>query len=220
MDCPHCGKAFFDNWRLTDDICVYQDDEGATKMWRTQSTVCPSCHDCIIDLALLYRDARVTVRSVRAYPQSTFRKPTPAEVTGAIKEDYEEACKVLPISAKAAAALARRCLQAVLRDKGYPQRDLAVQIDALLNETDAAKATPSSLRETVDVIRNFGNFSAHQITDQTALQIIDVQDGEAEWCLDILEEMFDHYYVKPAQAAVRKMALNAKLAAAGKPQSK
>jgi len=34
------------------------------------------------------------------------------------------------------------------------------------------------------------------------------------------EEMFDHYYVKPAQAAARKAALNVKLAAAGKPLSK
>ncbi|HXP04740.1 MAG TPA: DUF4145 domain-containing protein [Stellaceae bacterium] len=159
-------------------------------------------------------------KSFRAYPHNTFRKPTPAEVNGAIREDYEEACKVLPISAKASAALSRRCLQAVLREKGYTQRDLAVQIDALLNETDPAKAIPSSLRETVDVVRNFGNFSAHHINDQTTLQVIDVQEGEAEWCLDILEEMFDHYYVRPAQAAARKAALNAKLAAAGKPPSK
>jgi len=32
--------------------------------------------------------------------------------------------------------------------------------------------------------------------------------------------MFDHYYVKPAQAAARKAALDAKLTAAGKPLSK
>ena len=58
------------------------------------------------------------------------------------------------------------------------------------------------------------------MTDQSTLQVIAVEQGEAEWCLDILEEMFDHYYVKPAQAAVRKAALDAKLAAAGKPHSK
>ena len=85
----------------------------------------------------------------------------------------------------------------------------------MLNEPDPAKAIPSALRQTVDAIRNFSNFSAHSITDQTTLQVIEVEPGEAEWCLDILEEMFDHYYVKPAQAAARKAALNVKLAAAG-----
>jgi hypothetical protein len=47
-----------------------------------------------------------------------------------------------------------------------------------------------------------------------------VEPGEAEWCLEILEEMFDHYYVKPEQAKARKAALDAKLLAAGKPPSK
>lgn len=100
------------------------------------------------------------------------------------------------------------------------QKDLSQQIDALLNESDPAKAIPTSLRMTIDVIRNFGNFSAHPISDRTTLQIIPVDKGEAEWCLEILEEMFDHYYVKPAQAAARKAALNMKLAAAKKPPAK
>ena len=127
---------------------------------------------------------------------------------------------VLAVSPKASAALSRRCLQAILRSHGYNQRDLAQQIDALLNESDPAKAIPTALRATVDVVRNFGNFSAHPVTDQTTLQIIAVDECEAEWCLDILDEMFDHYYTKPRQAAARKAALDAKLVAAGKPRSK
>ena len=71
----------------------------------------------------------------------------------------------------------------------YAQRDLAQQIDALLGERDPAKTIPSALRDTVDAIRNFGNFSAHPVTDQTTLQVIDVEPGE------------DHYYVTPAVAA-------------------
>lgn len=90
----------------------------------------------------------------------------------------------------------------------------------LLAETDATKAIPQSLRTVVDGIRNFGNFSAHPITDVTGLQIIDVEPEEAEWCLEVLEECFDHFYVRPAKAAARKAALDAKLAQAGKPPSK
>ncbi len=91
------------------------------------------------------------------------------------------------------------------------------QVAAFINESDPAKVAPQSLRDTVDAIRNFGNFSAHPIDDKTTLQILDVEEHEAEWCLDILDEMFEHFYVRPAQAVARKAALNAKLGAAGKP---
>ena len=74
--------------------------------------------------------------------------------------------------------------------------------------------------ETVDAIRNFGNFSAHPINDITSLQVIDVQPQEAEWCLEILEALFEHFYVGPAAAAAKKKALDAKLKGAGKPPSK
>jgi hypothetical protein len=127
---------------------------------------------------------------------------------------------VLPISAKASAALSRRCLQNVLHEHSYAARDLAKEIELLLNESDPRKAIPDSLRTTVDGIRGFGNFSAHPITDVTSLQVIEVDPEEAEWCLETLEEMFDHFYVRPMRATARKAALDSKLAAAGKPPSK
>jgi hypothetical protein len=127
-----------------------------------------------------------------------------------------EACVVLPLSAKASAALARRCLQAVLQENGYKARNLAKQVDRLLK----AKVLPTHIHKNVDAIRNFGNFGAHPINDKTSLQIIDVEPHEADWCLEILEALFDHFYVGPAAAAAKKAALNAKLSAAGKPPTK
>jgi hypothetical protein len=97
---------------------------------------------------------------------------------------------------------------------------LAREVDLLLNEPDSSKAIPASLRMMVDAIRNFGNFSAHPITDVTTLQIIDVEPEEAEWCLEVIEECLQHFYVRPSEAAKRKAALDAKLARAGKPPSK
>lgn len=46
--------------------------------------------------------------------------------------------------------------------------------------------------------------------------IVDVEPGEAEWMLDIVERLFDIYFVGPALTARRKSELNAKLAAVGK----
>ena len=127
---------------------------------------------------------------------------------------------MLPISSKASAALARRCLQNMLHAHSYRARDLAKEIELLLNETHPKKALPHRLRETIDGIRNFGNFSAHPIDDKTTLQVIDVDPHEAEWCLDTIEELFEHFYVGPAMARAKKAALDAKLATAGKPPSK
>ena len=229
MDCPHCGKAFHEDWRgldLAQSESIMRHLTGSSTSyfgWRAKITSCPSCKNATIELSKYHysEDNKLTiVEEFRAYPQNTFRRPTPQEVPPDIREDYEEACKVLPMSPKASAALSRRCLQAILRRQGYHQNNLVQQIDALLAEADVAKAIPSALRATVDAIRNFGNFSAHPMTDQTTLQVIDVESDEADWCLEILEEMFDHYHVKPAQAAARKAALDAKLAAAGKSPSR
>jgi Domain of unknown function (DUF4145) len=154
------------------------------------------------------------------HPAGSNRGPVPIDVPMPIAVDYNEAAIVLPFSPKASAALSRRCLQGVLQQAGYLQRDLAVQIDAALAEIDARKALPTGVHSTLDAIRNFGNFSAHPITDLTTLQVVEVEDHEAEYCLDVLDALFDHYYVRPAEANRRRVALNAKLSAAGKPPSK
>ncbi|WP_082077120.1 DUF4145 domain-containing protein [Bradyrhizobium sp. LTSPM299] len=154
------------------------------------------------------------------FPIGANRGPVPAQVPEPIANDYVEACNVLPISPKASAALSRRCLQNMLRAAGYKNKDLAREIDMLLAEPDPKKALTQRLRETIDAIRNFGNFSAHPIDDKTTLQVIDVDPHEAEWCLEVIEELFDLFYVGPALAAAKKAALNAKLAAGGKPPAK
>jgi Domain of unknown function (DUF4145) len=131
------------------------------------------------------------------------------DVPSEIANDCVEACNVLPISAKASAALSRRCLQNVLHNAGYKigTGDLAKEIDLLLNEKDREKAISLRLRATIDLIRNFGNFGAHQIDDKMTLQIIDVEPHEAESCLDILEECFEHFYAGPAAAKAMKWLL-------------
>src|SRR6266481_273855 len=173
MDCPHCGKAFHDSWHEVE--IQGNPHTSPILVWRTNSKICQACLNSVLNLRKyqlnLPQPGVTLVEEFRVFPINTFRKPTPNEIPPDIKEDYEEACKVLSISNKASAALSRRCLQAILQAQGYCQRDLAVQIDALLNEQDPTKAIPSAVRETVDVIRNFGNFAAHRITDQTTLQI-------------------------------------------------
>ena len=154
------------------------------------------------------------------YPRGNAAFRPQKEVPTNISIDFLEAGEVLAISPKASAALARRCLQAVLAAHGYNNKDLVKQVEAVLHESDSSKVLPLAIRDNLDAIRNFGNFSAHPITDKTTLQIVDVEEGEAEWCLEILLDLFEHYYVNPARAAEKRAALSSKLSAAGKPPMK
>ena len=47
---------------------------------------------------------------------SSRAKPQPEFIPQALREDYEEACKIRNLSPKASATLARRCLQGMIRD--------------------------------------------------------------------------------------------------------
>ena len=133
---------------------------------------------------------------------------------------YREACAVLELSPAASACMSRRCRQGILGEQGYVQKNLAKQIEAVLAETDAKKALPISLHQAVDVIRSFGNFGAHPITDVTTLQIIEVEAGEAEWCIEVAEELLEHYYERPARLKAKLAAANVKLQSGGKPPLK
>ena len=51
-------------------------------------------------------------------------------------------------------------------------------------------------------------------------EIVEVESGEAEWSLDVLEQLFDFYYVAPKNLEAKGQALNEKLKEAGKPPLK
>lgn len=228
MRCPHCTTDFHEEWiedgflRANKTISAPFRGTSVWADWMYRTTLCSKCKDVIVEIAPISSKGGRLQDWRMVYPFGASRGPVSSDVPTEIADDYIEACNVLPISPKASAALSRRCLQTILHREGYKvgSGDLAKEIDLLLNEPNPKKAIPQSLHDTVDAIRNFGNFGAHPINDKTALQIIEVDDHEAEWCLQILEECFEHFYTRPAAAKERKAALDAKLAAAGKPPSR
>lgn len=150
------------------------------------------------------------------HPPGRSRPTVDSEaIPQALKEDYLEACEVLEISPKASAVLSRRVLQGILKEQGYDSRNLHQQIIDVLAQ-DGPAALPGSLRDTIDVIRHFGNFSAHPITQETTLQLVDVEPDEAEWCLQIVEELFRHYYVELDRLRKKIGETRAKIEAHGK----
>jgi len=76
------------------------------------------------------------------------------------------------------------------------------------------------LADAIDAIRNIGNFAAHPIKSKQTGQIIPVEPGEAEWNLDVLESLFDFYFVAPEKLKEKRDELNKKLQEAKKPPMK
>jgi hypothetical protein len=184
---------------------------GETATWRVDAMECPNCHKATLYLAELVFPNKT--KRTMIFPRNTVRPAPPVEVPTHLAEDYTEASLVVDDSPKASAALSRRCLQALLRDQGFNQKDLAPAIDAIL----AAKILPASLALSIDAIRNVGNFAAHPMKDTNSGEILPVEDHEAEWTLDVLDGLFEFYYIAPARDLQRIAAMNAKLQAAGKP---
>ncbi len=209
MKCLHCQIAFHEVWNTQD---LGADGRGS---WRVVSALCPSCKSYNIKLVVAYQNGRVIEnREFFAYPKSASRSPLPADVPGKHAADYKEACAVLGDSAKASAAISRRCLQHLLQEcAGVQKVNLSQEIDQIL----ASRGLPSHLADAVDAIRVIGNFAAHPIKSTNTGEIVEVDPGEAEWLLDVLEGLFDFYFVQPAILDKKREALNKKLQEAGKP---
>jgi len=137
MKCPHCTVAVHSAWSST-----ALGLGGKHSGWVGHVMACPNCKKHIVLLENLATNERRVV-----YPQGSNRGPVPPDVPKEIAADYNEAALVIAHSAKASAALSRRCLQTIFREAGYLQKDLAKQIDAVLAETDTTKALPCVYRK-------------------------------------------------------------------------
>ena len=155
------------------------------------------------------------LRLTMVYPRASNRPPVPSEVPEEFAEDYLEACLIVGESPKASAALSRRCLQHILREKaGVKNPDnLAKAIEEVVGDPKI----PTGISMSLDIVRNIGNFSAHPNKSLHTGEIVKVEAGEAEWCLEAIEILFDFYFVRPADIERRLSAVNNKLAETGKP---
>lgn len=228
MKCPHCLENFNDQQTLW-TVLVGNDADG---WWLLTRRHCPTCQHFVFafeigqvppaDTRLRHQGAQginlpSTERVRQVWPRDVSRSPMPRQVPATISDDYREACLVLSDSPKASAALSRRCLQNLLRQAaGVKPGNLYDEIQQVID----SKQLPSTVADSIDAVRHIGNFAAHPVKSTVTGEIVDVEPNEAEWNLDVLESLFDFYYVLPAKAQARKDALNKKLADAGKPPVK
>lgn len=137
-------------------------------------------------------------------PQGTA-KPQPEYIPKAIRDDYHEACLIRDLSPKASATLVRRCLQGMIRhfakitDKSLYQEIQRLK-DAVQDGT-ADRAISEESVQAIDHVRGIGNIGAHMEKDID--QIIDVDPGEAQALIELVEMLFDEWYGARARRAAR-----------------
>jgi hypothetical protein len=138
-------------------------------------------------------------------------KPQPDFIKQVLREDYLEACKIRDLSPKASATLARRCLQGMIRDFcGIAKNRLIDEIKELRAQLDAGTAAQGVTHEGVDAIdavRSVGNIGAHMEKDVDL--IVDIEPGEAQMLIELIELLFDEWYVQREKRMRRLAAITA-----------
>ena len=197
--CPFCGNnSTLTGQNVTVSGFNFDDNNKFDCVLRVtvKSIVCPNpeCREIVLD-AKFGRSVYVSGNSqVGELFEEWLLRPSsmalvfPEYVPAAIRQDYEEACKIRNLSPKASATLSRRCLQGVIRDfKGIVKRRLVDEIDALRDEVD-----PDTWAA-IDAVRQIGNIGAHMEKDIN--EIIDVEPEEAQLLIELIETLIKDWYI-------------------------
>ena len=215
VNCPYCSiKMSPVRDRMAYGGSMFWQDQGVQA--RVEAVACPECRGVFLlhshfetqdggePGTATWRD----LDSAVLWPRVSSRQPVPPEVPEQYASLAREAGLILPDSPRASAALSRRCLQQLLRNEAEaPPGKLYFEIEWAL----ANAGLPSRATRSLHSLREIGNMAAHPNMGPESDDYLEVEPGEADWTLDVLDDLFDHFFVGPALEAARRAALDAKL---------
>ncbi len=209
--CPYCNRnATITGSNYASNKWVF--DEGnkdGSVVFQCGVIVCPnsSCGEYVITASTVkgryvgggVRTEGQKLAEWRLKPLSSA-KPIPDYVPEPIRNDYEEACLIATLSPKASATLSRRCLQGMIRDfHGISEKTLWFEIQNLKGKVD------DTTWGAIDAVRSIGNIGAHMETDISV--IVDVDPGEAQLLIELIETLIDEWYVHRHERQQRMAAI-------------
>ena len=229
LKCPNCGVVVYINeWEETN---IYIDSDGIGE--QIYVSHCLNCDAPLIrarhgevklhagyydyDSDKRIDEEPVVVLDNVFFDDIIYPSPKqvgiPSEVPERYRKEFLEAFDILDRSPKASAAISRRLLQDILHNELHINHgNLNTEIKEFIEQDN----TPGYLAEEVDAVRVIGNFAAHPIKYKDTGAIVDIEVGEAEWLLDVLQSLFDHIFVKPTRLKKRRAKVNLKLTRSGK----
>lgn len=182
--CPYCNQPYDSHFARSFHSGPIKFDEFREETLYIIQELCPSCGQISVTLMAHGYPEHFYYR----FPPTTAM-PLPEYIPAPIRQDYLEAIQIASLSPKAAATLARRCLQGIIHDFwGIAEKNLNAEISALkgkINETQW---------EAIDALRKIGNIGAHM--EQNPSLIVDVEPEEAEKLLKLLELLFQDWYIR------------------------
>lgn len=207
MLCPYCQQHYVISNENHDDSggTLYKRDGSRNrKLYQLFHTVCPNpdCKKSTLTIAVVYVDnaGNKTEILTRKLIPDGISKNYPDYIPQQLREDYEEACKIAELSPKAAATLARRCLQGIIRDYfGITKGRLVDEVNALQGIMEP------ELWDAIDGLRKVGNIGAHMEKDVDL--IINIEPEEARQLIWLIETLFDSLYVHREETRKRLRAI-------------
>jgi hypothetical protein len=196
MQCPHCHSEI-EGKKHT--FALGEDPEGS---WQVSSTRCNVCERLIVELC---------AKDGCAYPVRPLGSGRPrlaGDVPAEFESEYHTACEILAISPESSAAISRRLLQRFFAaQSGAESAELSELIRAGM---DSAEMQPY-LREALRTLVALAKLEPQSDKSLRPHALIPVQPGEAEWTLDVLQNLFEAHYVQPARLQRLQSALEEKV---------
>ena len=190
--CPFCGRHMSTHSETHKIWPINFSDNNYARIYdlphlQVNIYKCPS-EDCQKESVIVQGvNGYIDDASVNIYPQCLYIS-FPEYIPFAIRSDYEEACAIVSLSPKAAATLARRCLQGMIHDFwDIHEKNLNAEITSLKSHISAAQW------KAIDAVRSIGNIGAHM--EHNVDCIIDVEPQEALLLLRLIEHLIEKWYV-------------------------
>jgi hypothetical protein len=197
MECPHCGSEF----EGTPHTFALGIDQDGT--WQVSNSRCPACDRLIV--AVCSKEGK----NYPAYPAGVVKARLSEDVPAEIAAEYWTASQVLVYSEEASAAISRRLLQRVLATQaGAGYGGLAEQIQRAV----ASPTMPSYLKEGLQTLAKVARLQSGEAKSYRCDALAPVNEGEAEWMLEILKPLFEFYYVQPARLRRKRYEIEERLA--------
>lgn len=197
MECPHCLSEF----TATPHVFALGEDQDGS--WQVSNLRCPTCDRLIVGLCTKEGC------TYPAWPAASSRARLSPDVPADFAADYHAACQVLFYSPEASAAISRRLLHRFLATQVHAGHGgLADQI----RQAAISPALPAYLKQALQKLSRVAKLEPDSVKSLRPEAMSPVEPGEVEWLLDVLQPLFDLYFVQPARMQRKQDALEEKLA--------
>lgn len=197
MACPRCTtQAHFKPIARADYL------HDAARAWRISIFACTSCNGPVVLMAhgafVPAAMPLVNARRVNMIEPASVQRPAPhVAVPAPWRDEYIEAASIQVLSPKSAAALLRRIVDGMLREK-TPPATVHQMIEAM-----RPPALPDYVWNGLHDLRDFGNWGAHPKWTNVG-QLVEIEPSEVDMCFEVVDAMFDHWYVGPKREVERQ----------------